>query len=239
MWNAVRGWSASLSDYPGWREWNRSRMKHTLYFDDPLPLESEQEPEEFHFTGAIDREHAVVLQYVGLEECLNSLKECEYYFRRYPFRGTPVTRYSHLCNVCEMYFSRFFQFKGRMKNYFECLKTACPEYKIEPGNFIKLFDKEFDQEMRQRNKIHHHERFEDVALARILVTESLALNAENEGWRREHLRAYRKLVNEWVMRVRNRSAKLEEFLEAIAAVTLEVCPFLSKAEASSVEKPTH
>jgi hypothetical protein len=35
---------------------------------------------------------------------------------------------------------------------------------LEVGKFIKNFDRVFDRELRARHSIHHHKRFEDVAI---------------------------------------------------------------------------
>jgi hypothetical protein len=228
MTNGIRNWMTGLESYPGWREWRRGRIAYTLYFDDPFPISRDERPSEFKFADPVEKEHAVVIQYLGLEECVNSLKECEYYFRRYPFRNTPVTRYNHISNVCEMYFGRFYQFKERLRNYFDAVQAAAPTHNLDVGQFIKLFNKEFDAEMRARNSAQHHQRFEDVAIDRIFLTGSIDATREDRGWRQEHLKAYRKSANEWAQRVRRRAARMEEFLEAVAGATLNVCPFLSK-----------
>lgn len=233
MSDAIRVWRGNLENEPGWKEWRRKRIAHTLYFDDPFPLEVKSDGGDFVFSDTIKKQHAVVIQYLGLQQTIYSLKECEYYFRRYPFRGLPVTRYGHITNVCEMYFSRVYEFKERMRKYFEAVKAVAPHHRLDIGAFIKQFEKVFDQELRARNSVHHDSRFEDIAIDRVLLTEILSLNDKDRGCKREHMGAYRKAVGEWVQRVRVRGSKMDEFLEAIAKVTLSTCIFLKPSQSPS------
>lgn len=242
MLNAIRAWSNDLEDYPGWKEWRRRRFGHTLYFDDQFLTPVEKVEDDFQFSDEVEKQHDVVIQYLGLQEAVNSLKECEYYFRRYPFRGLPVTRHNHITNVCEMYFGRFYEFRERLKKYFKAVSVVVPKHRFDVGGFIKMFDKVFDQELRTRHSVHHHRRFEDVAIDRVFLTESLSAIHAKKGWKREHLTAYRKLANEWAQRVRRRGAKMDEFLEAIAVATLANCSFLSALllatpQTSSIDSP--
>jgi hypothetical protein len=178
----IRAWIMRLNDEPGWREWSRSRVGQVMYFDDPLEdvedlddLEDlEDLPREYVFRPPLDKQHTVIVQYLGLQQTANVLRQCEYYFRRYPFRGLPVTRHEHLTNICEMYFSRIFELKERIKKYLNALATIPAPGRIDIGKFIKQFEKEFDQEIRARNSVHHHERFEDIALERLFLTEIIS-----------------------------------------------------------------
>lgn len=225
MSEAVRKWIIGLREYPGWRAWKRKQLKHTLYFDDPLLSPTDAADHEFTFDGEVAKQHDIILHYLNLEESIASLKECEFYFRRYPFRGLPVTRKSHITNICEMYFGRFYEFRERLKKYLNLLKTLAPY--LDGGSFIKAFDREFDQELRARHNVHHHQRFVDIAIDRILLTDTITLNRDDRGWRQEHLNAYRKTANEWAGRVRQRGRRMDEWLELIAEVTLTTCVFLS------------
>ena len=174
MTKAIGAWLQRLESYPGWKDWKRRHLAHTLHFDDKYSPSIDRSEGEFKFSNVTEREHAVISRYLGLQETIRSLKECEFYFRGYPFRGLPVTRHSHITNVCEMFFGRFYKFKERLKSYFDALKEAVPNHNLEVGSFIKLFERTFDQELRTRNFIHHQSRFEDVAIDRILLTDAIS-----------------------------------------------------------------
>jgi len=228
---AIRAWMLDLDHYPGWREWRRKRISSVLDFEDPAPPLSEKPEREFKFSDEVGKQHLVIMHYLELEVSIDSLKECEFYFRRYPFRGLPVTRQRHIANVCEMYFGRFYEFRERLKKHFGAMKAVAPTDNLDVGGFLKTFDKVFDSELRERHQVHHHRRFEDIGLDLILLTESAAVARLGEGWRKRHLAAYRKVASEWAQRVRRRGNKLDEFLEVVAAVTLSNCSFLSPTEA--------
>lgn len=227
MWKAITAWTKLLQEYPGFREWNRKKIGAALWFEDPFEIPKEGEVREFKFSDDVEKQHALVMKYLYLLQVSHGLKDCEYYFRRYPFRGLPVSRYQHITNVCEMYFSRFYEFKTRLKNYFEALKCVNPNHGLDIGKFIKEYDKVFGSEVRERNSVHHHERFSDIAIDRLFVTDALSIAPPDKGWKDEHLRAYNKVTREWVKRVKRRAAVLDQFVEAIAQATLSTCPFLS------------
>ncbi len=223
MIGAVDSWLKTLDLQQGRKEFQRKKMRRTLLFDEPIA--KFDNPEYiFKFSSKEEEQrHEIIVRYLELESRILSLKECEYYFRRFPFRGLPVTKYSHLTNVCEMYFSRFYEFKERLKEYFKAVEIVTPNHHLDIGKFIKLFSKTFKSELRERNIIHHHEGFAELSISRLFLMESIMIKNSNK---REHITEYRKLTKEWVLRVQKNGKKLDQFLEAVAKVTLENCDFL-------------
>ena len=86
MWKATSAFAHSLDAYPGWREFQKTRMHRAMDFDD-LGLSPDRTPEMFEFPIEITRQHDVVTLYLELMDNVLSVKSCEYYLRRYPFRG--------------------------------------------------------------------------------------------------------------------------------------------------------
>ena len=222
---AIRKWIIDLNKYPGWREWNRSKISYALYFDDEIQP-STRHSTEFKFSPEIEIEHAVIMSYMTLQDTVHSLRDVEWYFRRYPFAGTSVTRHSHLTNCCELYYSRFYRFRERLKNLFDAVERATPNHNLDVGKFIKLFDKTFDKEIRARHNLHHRERFDEVAISRIFLTESFAASKDQDIWHKEHLAHYRRTTNEWASRTVLCAEKMDRVLEAVATALLEICTFL-------------
>lgn len=222
MWKATSAFMHTLDAHPGWREFQKSRLRHAMDFDDVLPRQ-DSATEFFEFPVEIARQHDVVTLYLELLDNVFSVKSCEYYFRRYPFRGLPVSRHEHLSNVCEMFFGRFYQFKERLKKYSGAVAAASPENRLDFGTFINTFSKEFDQELRARNEIHHHRRFSDLSIEQIFISGALADRWPDKSWNVEHRATYRKTANEWALRAKNRGARLDAFMEAIADATLLSC----------------
>lgn len=227
--HALGDWLQKLQEYPGWQEWKRSQIGYTLNFDDEfMPLETLSE--EFKFSPDIEREHAVVTLYMELLSTANALRDVEWYFRRYPFSRAPVSRESHLRYCCEMYFGRFYQFRERLKKLSKAVKNAAPDHGLDFGTFIKMFDKEFDQEIRARHGVHHHQAFNEVAISRIALLELMASSDGRDLPARVYRSHYRKTANDWALRTRRRSKALDQFVEAVAGALLKVCPFLVVAK---------
>lgn len=225
---AIRDWMMALNDYPGWREWNRGKVSRTLWFDDAF-LRPTERPQVFEFDEETNKQHALLMRYFSLFQTSAEMRDLEYYFRRFPFSGTPVTRYGHLSNVCELYFSRIYQYKERLKEVSDALKAAVPNHGLAIGKFIKSFDKEFAAEMRERHGIHHRERFEDLTISRVFLIESIVLrdaDLASKAWTEEHRTVYRKAAREWAKRCVREAGRLDVFTEAVAEALLNVCPFL-------------
>ncbi|KDP85764.1 hypothetical protein CF70_012035 [Cupriavidus sp. SK-3] len=221
---AIGVWMRELEAYPGWKEWRRGTFARTLY-DDGIPWpEDEEHLNEFVFSPEIERQHDLVMQYLGIEQAIHALQDCEYYFRRFPFRGLPVSKHVHLTYMCEMYFNRFYELRERIKKYLNVLAKFEPRHRIDIGQFLKQFDRDFDQELRERNQVHHHRRFEDLAIDRIFL--SHAISTRRDGWAKEADYFYRKATQEWAQRVRIRASRAEKYVDAVAQTTLEGSGFL-------------
>lgn len=232
--NAIRDWMQKLQEYPGWGEWRRSQIRYMLNFDDEVRPPTQMR-EEFKFSPHLETEHAVVISYMELLSTANALRDVEWYFRRYPFSRAPVTRESHLRYCCEMYFSQFYQFRERLRVLSKAVKIAVPDHRLDFGKFIKAFDKEFARELRARNDVHHHEAFDDVAIARIALFELTDRGYVRDPRKREYQYHYRKAANQWASRTRRRSKTLDQFVEAVADALLKTCPFLTTAKLASAE----
>ncbi len=223
MARAIGDWIGTLEQHSGWEEYRRKRLSHTLYHDDPFRTNGT--PGDFVFPKEVEVQHDVVMTYLSAYQTLNALKQTEYYFRNYPFRNQEVSKFDHLVNICEIYFSRFYEMKERLKKHLNAVKIAVPQHAIEVGPFIKHFEKVFDSELRARNGVHHHGQFEDLELDRIFLTGSVAAS-RGEGWRRGHNADYRRVTKEWAGRVRKSGIRLDAFMEEVARATLATCNFL-------------
>jgi hypothetical protein len=225
---AAGRWIKGLQDYPGWREWQRKKF-HKVLWEDWEPRQSHiDQIGDFEFDAATDAEHAVVHGFYCLISTVNSFKDLEYYFRRCPFRGLPVSRHEHLANVCEMYFSRFYEFRARAKNLLNAANATAPRRSIEVGQFIKLYDRMFDVELRERNSVHHRLRFSDLDIDRMMLEEwNARVTGRDDHLRRYHADAYRRVASKWASRVRDRAKLLDEIVDRIADGILQTCAFLN------------
>lgn len=219
-------WSKALDRFPGWQEWRKAKISKTLWHDDPAPLDAD-EISNFYFSPELDAQHAAIMAYLELATTYFDLTDCEYYFRRFPFRGLPIPKERHLRHVCEMYFSKFYQFETRLKNCLNLVNKSLPQPSLDVGGAVKKFHKDFKQEIAQRGKVHHEVSFGDIAFDNIFLLGLMSKDAEvTRWWEARHQSAYRRASREWAGRVRLRSKSVEAHLEAVAAAMLEVCPYL-------------
>jgi hypothetical protein len=226
---AVFRWLPKLAKIEGWEDWKRQVTGSTMWFDDPWPSD-EEAVGDFKLPEDLDLQHAVVVKYFALHSTLVSLRDCEYYFRRYPFGGLPVQRHDHLRYICEMYFGRFYEFKERSKECFKAINATLPaKKKLDPGSLIKVFDKEFRQEIRERNGVHHHDRFEDITIDNLFLLTMMSRNLKaDKEWKRRTETAYRRSSKVWANRVVDQSKRVEVYLNIIAKTILLHCPFLAE-----------
>ena len=189
-------------------------------------------PKEFIFKENVEKEHNAIMSFYDLNQSANTLAQCEYYFRRFPFKGMPVLHHEHLRNICELYFSMFYVIKNRLESVLNAFNAACPTCSLNVGAFIKKYNKEFDQEIRERNSVHHTRPFEDRAIDKIMLTKLMSTTDDfkGKGWDREHISAYRKLSNEWAERVKRRNTHMLRYIDAVAKAILNHAPFLNSDE---------
>lgn len=127
-------------------------------------------------------------------------------------------------------FSRIYQFKERLKHLVDAVDAVVPKHGVQFGPFIKQFAKEFDQEIRERNQIHHFQRFSDLDTDRLYLTGFRDTVYPDKGWKEEQRYYYRKVAKVWAQRVQRRGALLDAFLDAVAEALLRRCPFLSEGQ---------
>lgn len=204
------------------------RMSATLYFDEPGPPIYSDDDLTYNFPPEIEEQHALVIMCFNLWEAKEMMKQCKYYFRRYPFRGLPVSKDEHFRNICEMYFSWFYIIRSRCKNILNKLGSISG-IKFNVGRFLKAYDAEFDQELRMRNQVHHSAPFDDLTLDRLKLTRLMSLGGpRSSGWVDEHRTAYRAATKEWAARVDRRATAIEVYIDVIAKVVLDHATFLAE-----------
>jgi hypothetical protein len=226
---AIELWIRQLDQLSGWRERKRHQFLWTIFSDDVPYASNSSPPKEYSLPAETDLQHSIIMHYLSLAAAIEALKECEWYFRRFPFRKQEVTMFSHFSNTCEMYFSHFYSIRERLKNYLTLLSNSKYGASISAGPTIREFDKQFQPEIRERHQVHHSRQFEDVVVDRVLLLSLLASSPGSTGGKQELRNAYRKATRKWARRVRNRAVLVNAFVEHAAAVTLETCKFLTQA----------
>lgn len=226
MQERISKWIRALEEYPGLKEWTCNRISYTMNFDFEGLYEAGQN--EFMFSREVEEQRQLIMRYIELILTIDALRECEYYFRRYPFRGLPVTYSGHMRNICEMYFSRCYEYKQKLREYLNALKISSQET-ISVGNILKAFDREFRDELRYRNQIHHQRRYSEIGIDRIFLLQEVVGRDKRIGdlGELEARREYKRATKDWVRAVRTTATKMEEFLEYVSRITLDSRTFLT------------
>ncbi|MHC8494423.1 hypothetical protein ACTU44_17165 [Thalassospira sp. SM2505] len=224
-----------LSSYPGWEDWQRGKVRYTIA-SHPDFSEFEGDSSPFEFEEPIKQKHDVLLQYLGLVRAADALAETEYYFRRFPFRELPVSRSNHIVNICELYFTRFYQLCERIKKYLNALNLLADKTKVDTGSTVKQVKKIFDHELRSRNRITHHETFSSAEIDLLALYESRLVGSD-KGLQKEVTYLYRKITSDWATRVKRKVEIVTSILEVIASATLEVGDFEIKSDIERLQQP--
>ena len=211
---ATREWTKEFHERnPIWRKYIREKLSNILFdttdFDEKGTL-----PQE------IENQRVLIVGYITLNVMIEDIQQCEYYLRRFPFRGLPVDRSSHVTNICEMYFNKCYQFKDRLKKYLNTLKAQVPS--LEVGPVIKIYSRILEQELKARNAIHHKERFSDVTIEKIFLKERVLTDLAVRDYE------YRRATGFWIREIQSTILRLNQIVEAVAKTTIEGVSFLSK-----------
>jgi len=228
LFEAIAKWIGENLSTPAFQEFTLKKIGMILGDEDTKVLP------DFVLPHEIAREHAFVMAYLQLFIAQKTLSQCEYYFRRFPFYGLPVSRDEHLQNVCELYFSMFYIIKERIKDTLNRLKELCPDSRTQIthmiGEYVRLFEKTFANELHQRGRIHHNEGYGDMGLTRIFLTEVLSDSGKDEllrnAFKSRHASAYKKASKEWTLRARDRARVMRGFLDIVAGWILTNVAFL-------------
>lgn len=234
METVVSEFLGDLSCYPGWNDWQRSKARYVLATHPDFP-DHDFDISPFNFSEPIKQKHEVPLQYLELVRAADALAETEYYFRRYPFRDLPVSRCNHIVNICEMYFSRFYQLCERLKKYLNALNTLATKTHVDVGNTIKQIKKTFDHELRHRNTITHHETFSSRETDLLWLYES-QLQDSDQDLKMEVRYLYRQITRDWARRVRQKMEVVDPLIESVAKATLEIGDFDIKGDIEKLKE---
>ncbi len=76
-----------LANEPGWKEWKQSQIARTLHFDEPFPSPLGRRDGDFVLSPELAKQHAVVIQYLGLHKPFSS-ERMRILLQKIPFSRT-------------------------------------------------------------------------------------------------------------------------------------------------------
>ena len=221
---AINTWTRPLVDHPAFRQLVRSKIGSALDWEDDWPTNGER-VSEVVLPELLAARHDAVMQFYNLWTAAERLKTVEFYFRRYPFKGLPVNRHEHLENMCAMFFSHFYVFQERLRVYLNALNKVSAPANIDVGETLKLYQRRFNAELRERHGGTHFEPFDDLTINAVML-HSMRDHDRPTGDRAGAAYAYRKASREWAGHAKRGGERVAAFLETIADATLLVATFL-------------
>lgn len=222
---AIGRWIKTHRSRPEDWAFARKRLRFAL----AEPIEKVDPPDDLVLPPEIEEQNNLILAFLELCQALSVMEQTEYYFRRYPFRNTPVSKYDHMRNTCELFFNMVYVVRERIKKTLNLTRATGAKPDIDVGAFLKLYDREFAAELKARNISTHQQRFNDVELERIWITHTIHYMDESKlkGWDAEHQVAYRSFQRQWAERARRRSKAAKRFVDAVAKGIMVHSEFLA------------
>ena len=223
--NGISKWISSVSSTPGFYQFNRQKVGATLFYDEKIALQAGAN-DCFNFEEPIESQHMLVLAYFELISSMESLKDMELYFRRFPFRKNEIRHSQHLRNCCEMYFHKTFQLRERLDKLIKAARKVSPAISKNLSPFLEVLIAEIDAERTVRNRITHDYEFDEVGISRLVLSELLGASELPIETSRYY---YRKESATWAKRVKGKCLRLELIVEGVSGSLLSSCDFLNPA----------
>ena len=186
-------------------------------------------------------EAGVISGFMSVFMMLHSIRECEFYFRRYPFGNVKISRSDYLRNCCEMLFDRIAQMRDRLKILLNSIQKSVPNKKIPVGQIIKIFSRAFVGPIKIRNHVHHHDRYSDEDISQLSMANLLEmadLYTLSSGAKEPPHTSLKLLLNQktlyqraakkWISRINSYEESAEFFVELVAQIILDECDFVRR-----------
>lgn len=192
-------------------------------------------------TTTTDKRQIHVLKgYVNLAVMRFTIRNCEYYFRRYPFSGLPLTRADHLRNMSEMFFDRVVQFRDRLKATLNAIKASAAPEDIPVSKMLKSFDRMFDPIIRLRNQVHHRDRYDDHLIEQLNLISILSHSEIFAASLPDEEMLFRRAAKVWSKRVQEHAAAIDVWCDTVAGLILDHCAFAKEAlVAANAKQASH
>jgi hypothetical protein len=204
----------------------RKNIAKSLARLDDMDLFARDEDSELEQPSALaeEKKYHFIMSFLEVEGTLQRMNDLEYYFRRYPFAGTPVTKIDHIRISIEIYLNEIYIYRCRIKNLLNSTQDACGS-KIETfWRAFKQIDGGLKDVTRTRNWNVHNRRFsdDDINLLDLLNL----LSGRGELFEMQLDFAYKEIRKKWVALVRRNA---EELTKAFESICWLIEPYLEQA----------
>jgi len=206
-------------------EWKRKHIAATLMSG----FFPEIEPEnigDFSLPDHIIREHEIISGYIEIQQSLASIRECEFYFRKYPFSNKNISREAHLRTCCELFFGRIYQFRERFFKQLKKVQRRNRKNLLNSEILFEEFERRFKPATDARNDLSHHKAYQDIHLNAVGLGDLLSFADPELVFLKVPRRSYQSISRYWVQQVKAAADELDVFIGVLAIVMLTLCTFL-------------
>lgn len=221
----ISDWLTEVLEFPGYREWKNRQLMQTL-LEGHLPGEDFDPIPDFKFPAPFENQIEIVQGYHSILTALAHIRECEFYFRRYPFAGKGVSREAHLRTCCELFLSRVYQFKERWERQLKWLDRRTKPKDLPLSALQEEFKRRFGHLLKERNKLHHQDAYSDVQVNAVGLGDILSTFEDRTEWLKVSRSSYLRIRQGWVKTVKNTVYQLDLFVGLVAELMLSRCRFL-------------
>jgi hypothetical protein len=220
--------SQTIAEDKGRMELANKSITHTLYQHILGQQDAPAVPQAV-ITPPEKQQMGVLHGYVNLASLRFTIRNCEYYFKRYPFAGLPLNRADHLRNICEMFFDRIVQFRDRLKATLNAIRADAPHQDIPVGKLLKSFDRMFDSVIRLRNQVHHSNRYDDHLIEQLNLISLLRRGENFPIPLPDEEMLFRRAAKVSSKRVQDHAAAIDGWCDTVAGLILDHCAFAKVA----------
>ena len=229
LWPALHQWLMNLLvEHPDFNKWKGKQIIESVLAA-KLPGYEPSEIADYAFNEEIERQHRVVSSYLTSLTSALWVREVDPYLRRFPFRGLPVTRESHLKTCAEMYYGRVYTFREHWKKGISQVDRWKRPSAFPIADLKVSIDAAFKSETDIRSSFTHQAAFTEPTISAVGTADMLSDHPAMK-WMAIGPADYRRAAMRWRKLVKAAADKADTYAGYLAVMTMVNCEFLGARE---------
>lgn len=237
----INDFTENLMGEENYKKIKNMQMAEALHYAETgEQLYESSEKLDFHSSDKqFEKQWEILVEFLELHTVYESIRDSEFYFRRYPFRNKEVTKYNHFKYITEMFNYRIYEFKEKMKKLLTHIERYIKRGKLNIKEIDKGFEKRFKSILEARHYTTHKGNFRSLESDALWVTNLISHTgiSSSKGWESVYNQAYRRETRRMAEKVNKVTKIIEEYLKSISDFMIENCDFL-KDDIKNISYPT-
>jgi hypothetical protein len=157
--------------------------------------------------------------FTEITKSYEAIKDTEVYLRRFPFRGSSVTKERYLRHHIEAYFHEVYILKERLISYLRVLERLYRKAKHHESveNIVELIEPLVHDVLGgivEVRGVHvHRSRYSDHQLEKLSTLDLLTRNSEEPLYEEWYGKEFRRVRKEWIDTIRLNQKEIEKLLD--------------------------